>query len=99
MLDFKFQEAVRRYVSGGPAPMRCATFFADDDYYTDANSNAYSLPTFIGNHDRAALPTFWMKTTARCPMAKSWQWLSWPTRSCFSPAVYPSSITATSRVL
>ena len=25
--------------------------FANDDYYTDADSNAYSLPTFLGNHD------------------------------------------------
>ena len=26
-------------------------FFADDDYYTDTDSNAYQLPTFLGNHD------------------------------------------------
>ena len=26
-------------------------FFAGDDYYTDTDSNAYALPTFLGNHD------------------------------------------------
>ena len=25
--------------------------YADDDYYTDTDSNAYELPTFLGNHD------------------------------------------------
>ena len=28
-----------------------ADFFAKDDWYTDADSNAYQLPTFLGNHD------------------------------------------------
>ena len=34
-----------------------ADFFAKDDWYTDADSNAYQLPTFLGNHDmgRAAM--------------------------------------------
>ncbi len=32
-----------------PPPAR--QFFADDDWYTDADSNAYQLPTFLGNHD------------------------------------------------
>ena len=26
-------------------------FFVDDDWYTDADSNVYQLPTFVGNHD------------------------------------------------
>src|SRR3712207_8649795 len=26
-------------------------FFGTDDWYTDRDSNAYQLPTFLGNHD------------------------------------------------
>ncbi len=33
-------------------------FFAADDYYIDADSNAYSLPTFLGNHDMGRIGTF-----------------------------------------
>ncbi|MCB9157682.1 MAG: pullulanase-type alpha-1,6-glucosidase [Caldilineaceae bacterium] len=58
VLDFKFQEAVRRYVSGGAGADALRNLFADDDYYTDADSNAYSLPTFIGNHDRGRFAHF-----------------------------------------
>ena len=51
VLDFQLQEAVRSYVSAqGPAD-QLKTVFENDDYYTDADSNAYALPTFIGNHD------------------------------------------------
>ena len=49
----------------GPAPSRpassttgLAALFADDDYYTDADSNAYSLPTFLGNHDMGRIGNF-----------------------------------------
>ncbi len=30
----------------------------DDDYYTDTDSNAYSLPTFLGNHDMGRIGNF-----------------------------------------
>ena len=43
--------AGRRLRQGQAAPRRCADFFAKDDWYTDADSNAYQLPTFLGNHD------------------------------------------------
>ena len=33
-------------------PTRLRDFFVDDDWYTDADSNVYNLPTFLGNHDR-----------------------------------------------
>ena len=29
-----------------------------DDYYTDTDSNAYSLPTFLGNHDMGRIGSF-----------------------------------------
>ena len=59
----------RRSTSGsrpGPRPsprFSAATdelrdLFALDDYYTDADSNAYSLPTFLGNHDIGRIGRF-----------------------------------------
>ena len=35
-----------------------ATFFVNDDWYTDADSNAYELPTFLGNHDMGRIGYF-----------------------------------------
>src|SRR5690606_19903856 len=32
--------------------------FAQDDRYTDADSNVYSLPTFLGNHDMGRIGSF-----------------------------------------
>jgi pullulanase-type alpha-1,6-glucosidase len=49
-LDFGFQAAAKDFATGKPTTgMR--DLFADDDYYTDTDSNAYELPTFLGNHD------------------------------------------------
>jgi pullulanase/glycogen debranching enzyme len=58
VLDFRFQEQVRSYVSGGGASDMLRDLFADDDYFTDADSNVYALPTFIGNHDRGRFGWF-----------------------------------------
>ncbi len=49
-LDFPFQSAARGFATG-KAPQATADAFDASDYYTDADSNAYSLPTFLGNHD------------------------------------------------
>ncbi|MFV0458751.1 MAG: alpha-amylase family glycosyl hydrolase [Actinomycetales bacterium] len=51
VLDFPFQDAARRYASQNGSSQSLADFFAGDDWYTDADSNAYQLPTFLGNHD------------------------------------------------
>ena len=51
ILDFPFQDAARGFASKRLPTQRLADFFANDDWYTDADSNAYSLPTFLGNHD------------------------------------------------
>ncbi|KGN43072.1 alpha-1,6-glucosidase [Knoellia aerolata DSM 18566] len=55
-LDFGFQQQGIDFAKGKPAGA-LADFFAKDDWYTDADSNAYQLPTFLGNHDmgRAAM--------------------------------------------
>jgi len=51
VLDFKFQGQVRSYASAGGPSDSLRDLFAQDDYFTDADSNVYALPTFIGNHD------------------------------------------------
>jgi glycosidase len=51
ILDFPFQDAARGFASKRLPTQRLADFFDNDDWYTDADSNAYSLPTFLGNHD------------------------------------------------
>src|SRR3954451_22511286 len=49
-LDFGFQAAAQKFAQGDPTT-GVRDLFADDDYYTDNDSNAYQLPTFLGNHD------------------------------------------------
>jgi alpha-amylase len=51
VLDFPFQAAARGFASQGASASSLEDFFAADDWYTDADSNVYSLPTFLGNHD------------------------------------------------
>ncbi len=51
VLDFPFQDAARKFASKGQDNQQLADFFTNDDWYTDADSNAYELPTFLGNHD------------------------------------------------
>ncbi len=56
-LDFGFQSRAAGFGNGRPtAEMR--DLFAADDWYTDADSNAYSLPTFLGNHDMGRIGKF-----------------------------------------
>ncbi len=54
-LDFGFQNAAQQFVAGKNATL-LRDLFAGDDYYTDTDSNAYELPTFLGNHDMGRLP-------------------------------------------
>ncbi len=49
-LDFGFQARAVPFAQGSE-PTKMADFYALDDYYTDTDSNAYQLPTFLGNHD------------------------------------------------
>lgn len=56
-LDFGFQQQGVDFAKGRPANV-LAEFFAKDDWYTDADSNAYQLPTFLGNHDMGRVAMF-----------------------------------------
>jgi len=58
VLDFGFQGAARSFASQSNATDQLQTLFANDDWYTDADSNAYSLPTFLGNHDQGRIGAF-----------------------------------------
>jgi glycosidase len=49
-LDFGFQGSALAFAQG-KANTGLRDLYAGDDYYTDTDSNAYELPTFLGNHD------------------------------------------------
>ncbi|MFN2320566.1 MAG: alpha-amylase family glycosyl hydrolase [Dermatophilaceae bacterium] len=49
-LDFGFQAAASSWLRSGSS-RTLADLLAADDWFTDADSNVYSLPTFLGNHD------------------------------------------------
>jgi pullulanase-type alpha-1,6-glucosidase len=51
VLDFGLHGAASNFAANGAATDNLTTFFAQDDYYTDADSNAYSLGNFVSNHD------------------------------------------------
>jgi glycosidase len=57
-IDFGFQLAARSFASQSGSTNSLRDFFALDDYYTDADSNAYSMPTFLGNHDMGRIGFF-----------------------------------------
>ena len=56
-VDFGFQAGATGFAKGGAAT-RLRDFFASDDWYTDTDSNAYQLPTFLGNHDMGRIGSF-----------------------------------------
>ncbi len=57
-IDFAFQQAARDFASVGGPTDNLREFFAADDYYTDTDSNAYAMPTFVGNHDMGRIGYF-----------------------------------------
>jgi hypothetical protein len=57
-IDFGFQLAARGFASQSAPTDALRDFFALDDYYTDTDSNAYAMPTFLGNHDMGRIGYF-----------------------------------------
>ena len=57
-LDFGFDAAVRRFVINGAGAQQLADTFDDDDWFTDADSNASMQVKFVGNHDEGRLGYF-----------------------------------------
>ncbi|MFI6843522.1 pullulanase-type alpha-1,6-glucosidase [Kitasatospora sp. NPDC050467] len=57
-LDFPFQNAARSYVSQGGPASGLADVYGQDYRYTTADTDAYELPTFLGNHDMGRFGSF-----------------------------------------
>lgn len=57
-LDFGFQDSAAAFAARNGNATSLADFFAKDDFYIDTDSNAYSQPTFLGNHDMGRIGTF-----------------------------------------
>ncbi|MEV6973314.1 pullulanase-type alpha-1,6-glucosidase [Kitasatospora sp. NPDC093806] len=57
-LDFPFQNAARAYVSQGGSARGLAEVYGQDHRYTTADTDAYELPTFLGNHDMGRFGSF-----------------------------------------
>jgi alpha-amylase len=58
VLDFAFQARAQDFAANSGPTARLQRFFEDDDLYTDADSNVYQLPTFLGNHDIGRIGRF-----------------------------------------
>nr|WP_260408027.1 pullulanase-type alpha-1,6-glucosidase [Planomonospora venezuelensis] len=69
-LDFPFQEAARSFSGGTAGGARLAQLFAGDDYHIDADGNASSLPTFLGNHDMGRIGRFVAQDNPDAPDAE-----------------------------
>lgn len=61
VLDFGFQSQATSFAAGNSAK-GLSSLFAGDDYYTTPDSNAYALPTFLGNHDMGRIGYFLRST-------------------------------------
>jgi glycosidase len=58
VLDFGFQHAAAGFAAGLYAPVKMSELYSEDSYYTTPTSNAYSLVTFLGNHDMGRIGHF-----------------------------------------
>jgi len=58
VLDFPFQQAAQNFAANSHPTDELRDFFGGDDWYTDADSNVYQLPTFLGNHDMGRIGRF-----------------------------------------
>ena len=58
VLDFPFQAAAQGFAAQSRSAAELRDFFVGDDWYTDADSNVYQLPTFLGNHDMGRFGLF-----------------------------------------
>jgi len=62
-LDFGLYRTLRRVISEGRPCSELATLLEDDDWYTDHDSNADGLPTFVSNHDAGRLGYYLRRDT------------------------------------
>lgn len=64
VLDFGFQSAVAKFVVSGGGLDGVVNLFNADDMYTSATTSAYSLTTFLGNHDMGRIGQFIADSTS-----------------------------------
>lgn len=57
-IDFSFAVAARDYVGRGGTAAALARVFEKDDFFTDHDSTAATLPIFLGNHDQGRFAHF-----------------------------------------
>ena len=58
VLDFAFQDVARSFASKSVPTDQLRKLFLNDDWFTDADSNIYQSPTFLGNHDMGRIGFF-----------------------------------------
>ncbi|MEN9687157.1 MAG: secreted alpha-amylase Amy [Actinomycetota bacterium] len=58
VLDFGFQNSVTKFAVTGRGVEALAAYFNSDDLYTSSTTSAYSLATFLGNHDMGRIGKF-----------------------------------------
>ena len=55
VLDFRLQGTAASFAARSEATDNLQNLFADDDYFTDADSNIYQSANFISNHDHGRI--------------------------------------------
>ena len=73
VLDFPFQAAAQGFAADNKPAAALKGFFEDDDWYTDADSNVYQLPTFLGNHDMGRIGYFVQRANTEATDAEKLQ--------------------------
>ncbi len=85
VLDFGFQSQATSFAAGNSAK-GLSQLFTGDDRYTTPDSNAYALPTFLGNHDMGRIGSFLKSTDSPVQRDKLAHELMYLTRG--QPVVY-----------
>ena len=70
VLDFPFQMNAVAFAGNSRPTSELRSFFENDDWYTDGDSNVYNLPTFLGNHDRGRIGMFLRNANPGAPEAE-----------------------------
>lgn len=66
VLDFPFQQQAREFAASHPTD-QLRREIDEGDWYTDADSNVYQLPTFLANHDMGHIGMFLRDDNAGAP--------------------------------
>jgi alpha-amylase len=66
VLDFPFQQQAREFAASHPTD-QLRREIEEGDWFTDADSNAYQLPTFLANHDMGHIGMFLRDDNAGAP--------------------------------